>query len=62
MEPVWTSGMVLDLGRRIMARSKRFAFWILEDDEEVILQLEQKYPSLKRAQIVRLALRKLLKS
>jgi hypothetical protein len=61
MEPLWISGMGLEFGKKIMARSKRFAFWLLKDDEQTIIALEAIYPTLKRAQIVRLALRELLK-
>jgi hypothetical protein len=43
-----------------MAEGKRFVMLLIGDDEKIFERLERKYPSLKKAQIVRLALRKLM--
>jgi hypothetical protein len=44
-----------------MPRSKRFVMWLIGDDEAIFDALEIKFPGLKKAQIVRLALQSLLK-
>jgi hypothetical protein len=44
-----------------MARGKRFVMWLIGDDKEIFAALKERYPSLKKAQIVRLALQTLLR-